>query len=186
MYEKPGTNNWKTTTKKAELTVEEKVSERGFPCIRVTVEYDYDMLTIIRSMADGPTRISCDMLIEDVHNVKQYGCNLISFYQKNIKIFPVSGRDMFAYSFIHVVNPNLIHHIVFANEDEVYPTKGHDKSLVRAMTPVSGNIYKTSPDNPNKTTCIHYIEADLGGNIPNIVTQKVLNGETYGLLALKK
>lgn len=61
-----------------------------------------------------------------------------------------------------------------------------DKSLVRARTPVSGNIYRSSPENPNKTVCVHYLEADLGGSIPNFVTQKVLNGETYGLLALKK
>ena len=84
----------------------------------MTVEYNYDILTILRSMSDGPTRVSCDMLIEDVYNVKRIGCNVCTFYQKNIKIFPVSGRDVYAYSFINTVNQNLMHQVVFSNEED--------------------------------------------------------------------
>ena len=62
-YTPAGTNSWKTTTKKPDLTVEEKISERGLPTIRVTVEYDYDILTVIRCMSHAPTRVACDMLI---------------------------------------------------------------------------------------------------------------------------
>ena len=168
------------------MKVEERISELGFPTIRVTAEYDYDIPTVISCASYGQTRVACDMLIEDAHNVNYYGCNLISYYQKNIKIFPVSARDAYLYSFMHVVNPHLVHHVVFANEDDKYPKNPKDQSIVRVWTPVSGNVYKSSPENPNKTTCIHYLHADFRGNIPNVVTQKVLNGETYGLLALKK
>lgn len=33
---------------------------------------------------------------------------------------------------------------------------------------------------------VHYLEVDLGGNLPNMLVQKVLNGEAYGLIAFKK
>ena len=96
--------------------VEEKISERGFPSIRVTVEYDHDILTLVRASGHGPTRVACDLLIQEVYNVKQYGVNLVSFYQRNIKVFPVAERDLYAFSFVVPVNQNHVHQVVWSNE----------------------------------------------------------------------
>lgn len=153
--------------------------------IRAQHTYDYDPLTVMRAYGDPDNRKRYDPLVSDIRMAKQYGTNLSLFYEKTYRIVVVCPRDILMYSFFNIEKDGSILQVMWSCEDVEYP-KDSQQEIVRAKLPIGGCIFTPDAKNPNKTKFRHVLELDLGGNIPDFASQKVIQNQGYGLIYLKK
>jgi hypothetical protein len=75
-------NGWRETGRnnKHGFVVEERTSVRGNPSIRVSCDYDYDALTVLRAYCDPINRKLYDSNVEDVFFKRQFGVGLFGLY----------------------------------------------------------------------------------------------------------
>jgi hypothetical protein len=90
-------DGWLKTTERIGFVVEEKISSRGLPSIRVRCSYDYDALTIFRAYSDPFNRKVYDPFVDEVYTTKMYGVGLYNLYQKTQRILMVAPREFNVY-----------------------------------------------------------------------------------------
>lgn len=96
--------------------MEERASERGYPAIRVSCEYDCDALTVFRAYCDPLNRKLYDGNIDNVEIRRQYGTGLYHFYQKFNRILVVATRELSVIMLCNVEEDGSMSITIYDNE----------------------------------------------------------------------
>ena len=175
--------NWVKTAERPGYVVEERISSRGLPSIRVQCDYEFDALTVWRAYCDPQNRKDYDPLVSEVVLTKHYGVNLYNFYQRTHKILMVAPREFNLYMFINIEEDGSILMILFTNEDDPRePMAG----TVMGGIPYGAIHITPDPKNPKRCSMNCHLEIDLSGNIPEFVTKQIVSFQCNGLVLLKK
>ena len=117
-----GSNGWRETNRnnKHGFVVEERTSARGNPSIRVSCQYDYDPLTVLRAYCDPINRKLYDSNVEEVYFKRQFGVGLFELYQSTWRILMVAPRELSLIMFCNVEEDGGISITIYDNKFEEF------------------------------------------------------------------
>ena len=98
----------------------------------------------------------------------------------------VAARDCKINCFYNVESDGSILVLMYSNEDIEYPVGGAGMGVVTGTCPIGGALISPDPTDPSKCIFKFSLEINLNGWVPSMVTQRVINYQSYGLIELKK
>ena len=98
----------------------------------------------------------------------------------------VAARDCKINCFYNVESDGSILVLMYSNEEIEFPQGGPGSGVVTGTCPIGGCHIIPDPSDPKKCVFKFSLEINLNGWVPSMVTQRVINYQSYGLIELKK
>jgi hypothetical protein len=178
-------SGWTTTilNKKEGIHCEQKLSKRKFPLIRVKSHSNYDALTTFYALGHPEFRIKYDKNFSLIKPIENVGVNLIVAYIQTRKMFAISQRDAYMNFFWDIDEQGRIFMVTFDNMNgEEYP---EEEGFVRLQAPIGGFLYTPDKKDPNKCSIEMVVEVEMGGYIPQKVTNLLMQNSANAHVLLR-